>query len=75
MEIAAHVDLPENGQLWQNLREGSISGFMECLNKMNRSLAIQSLMKHMLMSDANNRPNAMALLAHPLVQAEMKKSI
>jgi membrane-associated tyrosine/threonine-specific cdc2-inhibitory kinase len=65
LEISAHVDLPQNGDLWQQLREGNLDGFDECFLNLNRTLSLQSIMKQMLKPNPLERPSCKALLSHP----------
>ena len=72
LEISAHVDLPQNGDLWQKLREGNISGFDECFLNLGRTLSLQSIMKQMLKANPLERPSSKALLSHPHI-AKLQK--
>lgn len=63
--MAANIVLPENGLVWQQLREGNI----ESIGIQRHSQMLIDFIKSMLNGSPDLRPTAQDLLAHPkLVQ-------
>ncbi|XP_016969569.1 membrane-associated tyrosine- and threonine-specific cdc2-inhibitory kinase [Drosophila rhopaloa] len=69
LELACYMDLPSNGPLWHELRNGILPE--EFINKI--SLELQSVIKSMMMPDPARRPTADQLLSHPKLQHLQQK--
>ena len=65
LEMAANVQLPENGPIWQQLREGKV----EQVIGHHISPPLVDLIKSMLQPCPTDRPSAQALLNHPILQS------
>lgn len=59
--MTADVILPENGPVWQQLREGDLSG----VNLERHSRMLVDCVKSMLNARPEMRPTCEALLSHP----------
>ncbi|KAH8246215.1 hypothetical protein KR038_005209 [Drosophila bunnanda] len=64
LELACYMDLPANGPLWHELRQGILPE--EFINKI--SVELQTVIKSMMMPDPAQRPTADQLLLHPRLQ-------
>ncbi|KAH8351439.1 membrane-associated tyrosine- and threonine-specific cdc2-inhibitory kinase [Drosophila kikkawai] len=69
LELACYMDLPANGPLWHELRQGILPE--EFINKI--SLELQTVIKSMMMPDPMQRPTADQLLLHPRLQRMQQK--
>lgn len=65
LEIAANVELPENGPIWQQLREGNLHG----ITFVDKSQMMTDFIKPMLNADPKLRPTAADLLKHPRIRS------
>ncbi|KAL8561936.1 hypothetical protein ACOMHN_001262 [Nucella lapillus] len=63
LELAADLDVPLIGNLWQNLRKGILP--TELLEEKNRSPLLQNVIEWMLLQDYKQRPTVFNLLEHP----------
>jgi serine/threonine protein kinase len=61
LEMAANVILPENGVVWQQLREGDITG----IDFGENSQMLADFITPMLNKNPQLRPTAADLLKHP----------
>ena len=61
LEMAANIILPQNGDIWQQLREGNIEG----INLHRHSQMLIDFIQSMLYSDPEQRPSCTDLLKHP----------
>lgn len=71
LEIASSMNLPQNGLLWQKLREGTDLKFSPSAN---RSAQLEQLITRMMEPDPASRPDIDEILLHPNVQAVLQKS-
>ncbi|XP_017048614.1 membrane-associated tyrosine- and threonine-specific cdc2-inhibitory kinase [Drosophila ficusphila] len=69
LELACYMDLPSNGPLWHELRQGILPE--EFINKI--SVELQLVIKSMMMPDPAQRPTADQLLSHPKLQRLQQK--
>ena len=65
LEIAANVVLPENGPIWQQLREGNLDGIIF----LDKSQMMTDFIKATINADPSSRPTAADLLKHPRITA------
>lgn len=65
LEMVGNVELPENGPLWTQLREGA--GCLDGLI-MNVPHPVKDFISSMLHSDTSMRPRAVDLLDHPFLR-------
>ncbi|KAH8296150.1 hypothetical protein KR054_002349 [Drosophila jambulina] len=88
LELACYMDLPANGPLWHELRQGILpEEFInsECVRKAifvpavnfllfpEISVELQTIIKSMMMPDPTQRPTADQLLLHPRLQRMQQK--
>ncbi|KAH8270495.1 hypothetical protein KR018_010817 [Drosophila ironensis] len=64
LELACYMDLPANGPLWHELRQGILPE--EFIDKISGEL--QAVIKSMMNPDPAQRPSADQLLSHPRLQ-------
>ncbi|KAJ8330278.1 mitosis inhibitor protein kinase swe1 [Batrachochytrium dendrobatidis] len=62
LEIAANIILPENGTVWQHLREGDFTDI-----QMDRSPPLTDFIKSMMHPNPNVRPTIEDVLQHPIL--------
>ncbi|KAH8369733.1 hypothetical protein KR093_000740 [Drosophila rubida] len=69
LELACYMDLPSNGPLWHELRQGKLpEEFIKTI-----SVELQQVIKMMMSPDPQLRPTADQLLAHPKLQRMRKE--
>ncbi|XP_023036532.1 membrane-associated tyrosine- and threonine-specific cdc2-inhibitory kinase [Drosophila willistoni] len=64
LELACYMDLPSNGPLWHELRQGILPE--EFIDKI--SVELQQVIKSMMTPDPQQRPTVEELLNHPRLQ-------
>ncbi|ALC43421.1 Myt1, partial [Drosophila busckii] len=69
LELACCMDLPANGPLWHELRQGLLPE--EFINTI--SIELQQVIKSMMSPDPRQRPTTDQLLAHPKLQQLQKQ--
>ncbi|EDV40317.1 uncharacterized protein Dana_GF10446 [Drosophila ananassae] len=70
LELACYMDLPANGPLWHELRQGLLPE--EFINKI--SVELQAVIKSMMNPNPTQRPTAEQLLSHPkLLKMQQKR--
>jgi len=69
LELACDLDLPANGKLWHELRQGSLPSSI----KRHISRDLQNVLECMLNPNDNVRPSAVQLLHHPLVGSRRRR--
>jgi len=65
------MNLPQNGMLWQKLREGTNLKFSPSAN---RSVQIEQLITLMMEPDPQLRPDIDEILLHPMIQSVINRS-
>ncbi len=63
LEIAAGINLPQNGMMWHKLREGDIKFSPSA----NRSDQLEELINNMMAPKAEDRPSVDDILLHPIL--------
>ena len=66
LEIASSMNLPQQGKLWQKLREGNQIKFSPSVN---RSTHLEDLINKMMDPDPDTRPCIDEILLHPYLSA------
>ena len=61
LELSSGMNLPQNGLLWQKLREGDIKFSPSA----NRSEELENLINFMMDPSPTNRPTIEDILSHP----------
>jgi len=69
LEIAAGINLPQNGMMWHKLREGDIKFSPSA----NRSQQLEELINSMMDPDLEARPAADDILLHPVLQMKLQR--
>ena len=62
LEMASGMNLPQNGMMWQKLRQGDVIQFSPSAN---RSDQLQQLINLMMEPEPANRPDIDEILSHP----------
>lgn len=70
LEIASSMNLPQNGLLWQKLREGNQIRFSPSAN---RTTQLEDLINKMMDPDPETRPSIDEILLHPNLSKVMHK--
>ena len=75
LELASGMNLPQNGLMWQKLRQGDIIQFSPSANRTDQ---LEKLINLMMEPLPENRPGIDEILMHPklqVIQATMDPSI
>ena len=70
LEIASSMNLPQNGLLWQKLREGNQIRFSPSAN---RTTQLEDLINKMMDPNPETRPSIDEILLHPNLSKVMHK--